>query len=191
MGVGVGVGEHPITGVEDGFPPDCGKRGLFQRGLREGEFSSGNGRRQGREKRGVFILVVGGKLHPNRGEGVGMYPIRRDGGLFSPGKGWKKAEFQRKSRGVSHQIGREDDQGRRGVLIRGWEKGNIQGWRGGRQEGSIQKWEERREFKKKIFMYFIQHCFVCRSSDFAASEDAGIESNPGLLRDLCIGSQML
>jgi hypothetical protein len=27
-----------------------------------------------------------------------------------------------------------------------------------------------------FFMYFIQHCFICRPSGFAVSEDAGIES---------------
>ncbi len=26
-----------------------------------------------------------------------------------------------------------------------------------------------------IFMYVIQHCFICRSSDATVSEDAGIE----------------
>ncbi len=31
-----------------------------------------------------------------------------------------------------------------------------------------------------FLMYFIQHCFICRPSDFTVSEDAG--SNPGLLR---------
>jgi hypothetical protein len=29
-----------------------------------------------------------------------------------------------------------------------------------------------------IFMYVIQHCFICRSSDSTVPEDAGIESNP-------------
>jgi hypothetical protein len=28
---------------------------------------------------------------------------------------------------------------------------------------------------KKIFLYFIQHCFICHSSDSTVSEDAGIE----------------
>jgi hypothetical protein len=27
----------------------------------------------------------------------------------------------------------------------------------------------------KVFMYFIQHCFICRPSDSTLSEDAGIE----------------
>ncbi len=66
-----------------------GKRGIFLNELQEGEFPSGDGRRQGRDKRGVFILMVGGKLHPNRGVGVVTYPIRRGGGLFSPGRGWE------------------------------------------------------------------------------------------------------
>jgi hypothetical protein len=26
-----------------------------------------------------------------------------------------------------------------------------------------------------FFIYFLQHCFICRSSDFTVSEDAGIE----------------
>jgi hypothetical protein len=31
-----------------------------------------------------------------------------------------------------------------------------------------------------LFMYFIQHCFICRPSDSTVSQDAGID--PGLLR---------
>ncbi len=64
------------------------------------------------------------------------------------------------------------DQGRRGVFIRGWEKGNIQGWRGGMKEVKSIPNEEK---DGKFCMYFIKHCFVCRPSDFAASEDAVIE----------------
>ncbi len=48
----------------------------------------------------------------------------------------------------------------------------VEGREGGEK---YPKWEERREFKKNVFTYFIQHCFVCRPSDFAASEDAVIE----------------
>jgi hypothetical protein len=43
--------------------------------------------------------------------------------------------------------------------------------------------------RRNFFQYFIQHCFICRLSDSAVSEDAGIE-----LQDSCdfgIGSQTL
>ncbi len=71
------------------------------------------------------------------------------------------------------------------------EKGNIQGVEGRKRGEKYSKLGEKRCIFYMIFMYFIKHCFICRSSDFAVSEDAGIESNPGLLRDLGIGSQML
>jgi hypothetical protein len=37
---------------------------------------------------------------------------------------------------------------------------------------------------KIFFMYCIQHCFICRPSDFTVSEDAGIE--PMDIYDFCI-----
>jgi hypothetical protein len=36
----------------------------------------------------------------------------------------------------------------------------------------------------KLFLYFIQECFICRPSESTVSEDAGkLGSNPGLLSD--------
>ena len=33
-------------------------------------------------------------------------------------------------------------------------------------------------FEGGIFLYVIQHCFICRPSDSTVSEDAGIEPRP-------------
>jgi hypothetical protein len=40
-----------------------------------------------------------------------------------------------------------------------------------------------------ISMYYIQHCFICRPTDFTVSEDAGIE--PRTVATFDIGSQKL
>ncbi len=35
-------------------------------------------------------------------------------------------------------------------------------------------------FTRGLFIYFVQHCFICRPFEFTVSEDAGVE--PGMLR---------
>jgi len=37
------------------------------------------------------------------------------------------------------------------------------------------EWEANYSWKLITFLYFIQHCFICRQSDSTISEDAGIE----------------
>jgi hypothetical protein len=42
-----------------------------------------------------------------------------------------------------------------------------------------------------VSMYCIQHCFICRPSDFSVSEDAGIESRTVATSSWAFGSQTL
>jgi hypothetical protein len=59
VAVGVGVGEHPTQGWKMGsHSHQSGKRGIFLNELLEGEFPSGDGRRQGCGRRGEFFIII-------------------------------------------------------------------------------------------------------------------------------------
>jgi hypothetical protein len=100
--------------------------------------------------------MVGGKLHPNRGVGVGMYPMRRDGLLFSPERVGKSQNSKGSREEFPIRLG--------GKMIRGEgeyssEKGNIQGVEG-RKRG-----EKYPKLGKKI--HFL--CFLCNLLNTASS----------------------